>query len=36
MKVRICCLYLFPYCWWLLASLPLQQYGSVLSQNNLT
>ena len=32
MKLRAWDPYLFTYCWWLLASLPLQQYGSVESQ----
>jgi hypothetical protein len=32
MKLRACEPYLLTYCWWELASLPLQQYGSVESQ----
>ena len=31
-KLSACCPYLVPYCWCELASLPVQQYGSVESQ----
>jgi hypothetical protein len=31
-KLRACWPYLLPYCWCELASLPVQQYGSVESQ----